>query len=322
MIEKKYYAGIDIGGTFVKCGIVSSDGEILVKGKIPTGKDRPYQEIAKDIAEFVKDLEKQVGVETRAVGIGCPGSIDSANGVIVYSNNIAWENVPLGKELEKLLQKPTFITNDANAAALGESFIGAGKNYSSSILITLGTGVGGGIVLDNKLFEGNCSAGAEIGHHVIRKNGRKCTCGRKGCFEAYASATAIMDQGRKAMRKNPNSAMWKACNGDIKALDGKIIFDCAQAGDTSAQKVVDDYIDYLAEGIANLANIFRPEAVLLGGGVSAQGDALIIPTQKEVDARLYGGTSYAPVKVAVATLGNDAGLCGAGKLAMDGEALK
>ena len=322
MQDKKYYAGIDIGGTFVKCGIVSEDGEILVKGKIPTGKDRPYLEIATDIANFVKALEKQAGVETRAVGIGCPGSIDSAKGVIVYSNNIAWENVPLGKALEELLNKPTYITNDANAAALGESFIGAGKDYASSILITLGTGVGGGIVLDNKLFEGNLSAGAEIGHHVIRKNGRKCTCGRKGCFETYASATALMSQGRKAMRKDRDGMMWKACDGDVKKLDGKIIFDCAQAGDKVAQAVVDEYIDYLAEGIANLSNIFRPEAILLGGGVSAQGDKLIIPTQKLADERLYGGTSYAPVKVAVATLGNDAGLCGAGKLAMDGEAVK
>ncbi len=316
-MEKKYYVGVDIGGTFVKCGIVSSTGEILVKGKIPTGKDRPYGEIAKDIAEFAKKLEAEAGVETLAVGVGCPGSINSATGVIVYSNNIAWENVPLGAELEKRLGKPTFVTNDANAAALGESFIGAGKDYHSSILVTLGTGVGGGIVLDDKLFEGNFSAGAEIGHHVIRKNGKQCTCGRKGCFETYASATALMAQGRTAMKKHRDSAMWSACKGDVSALDGKIIFDCAQAGDKAAQKVVDGYIDYLAEGIANLANIFRPEAVLLGGGVSAQGDNLIVPTQKAVNARLYGGAEYAPVKVAVATLSNDAGLCGAGKLAMD-----
>lgn len=322
MQEKRYYAGIDIGGTFVKCGIVAEDGEILVKGKIPTGKDRPYLEIAEDIANFVKKLEKQAGVQTRAVGIGCPGTIDSAKGVIIYSNNIAWENVPLGKTLEKLLNKPTYISNDANVATLGESFIGAGKDYASSILITLGTGVGGGIVLDNKLFEGNLSAGAEIGHHVIRKNGRKCTCGRKGCFEAYASATALMSQGRKAMKKDRDSKLWEACQGNEKKLDGKLIFDCAQAGDKTAQSVVAEYIDYLAEGIANLANIFRPEAVLIGGGVSAQGDKLVIPTQKLVDERLYGGTSYAPVKVAVATLGNDAGLCGAGKLAMDAVAKK
>ena len=316
---KKYYAGIDIGGTFVKCGIVDSDGSIIVKGKIPTGKDRAYQEIAKDIAAFVTELENQAGVQTQAVGIGCPGTVDSETGVIIYSNNIAWENIPLGKELEKILNKPTYITNDANAAALGESFVGAGKEYNSSILITLGTGVGGGIVLDGKLFEGNGSAGAEIGHHVIRKNGKQCTCGRKGCFEAYSSATALMREARTRMAKNKDSMLWAVCNGNKQNVDGKMIFDCAKAGDETAKNVVDWYVDYLAEGIANLANIFRPEAILLGGGVSAQGDALIIPTQKLVNERLYGGTQHAPVKVTVATLGNDAGLCGAGKLAMDGE---
>ena len=319
MQEKKYYAGIDIGGTFVKCGIVSSQGEIIVKGKIPTGKERTYQEIAKDIANFVRELEEKAGVQTQAVGIGCPGTVDSEKGVIIYSNNIAWENIPLGQELEKQLGKPTYITNDANAAALGESFIGAGKAYNSSILVTLGTGVGGGIVLDGKLFEGNCSAGAEIGHHVIRKNGKKCTCGRKGCFEAYSSATALMKEAREKMKKNKASMLWERSGGKAENVDGKVIFDCAKAGDKTAKKVVDWYVDYLAEGITNLANVFRPEAVLLGGGVSAQGDALIIPTQKLVNERLYGGANYAPVKVAVATLGNDAGLCGAVKLAMQGE---
>ena len=319
MQEKKYYAGIDIGGTFVKCGIVSSQGEIIVKGKIPTGKERTYQEIAKDIANFVRELEEKAGVQTQAVGIGCPGTVDSEKGVIIYSNNIAWENIPLGQELEKQLGKPTYITNDANAAALGESFIGAGKAYNSSILVTLGTGVGGGIVLDGKLFEGNCSAGAEIGHHVIRKNGKKCTCGRKGCFEAYSSATALMKEAREKMKKNKASMLWERSGGKAENVDGKVIFDCAKAGDETAKKVVDWYVDYLAEGITNLANVFRPEAVLLGGGVSAQGDALIIPTQKLVNERLYGGANYAPVKVAVATLGNDAGLCGAVKLAMQGE---
>lgn len=319
MQDKKYYAGIDIGGTFVKCGIVSSQGKIIIKGKIPTGKERTYQEIAKDIANYVTELEQKAGVQTQAVGIGCPGTVDSDKGIVMYSNNIAWENIPLGKELEKLLGKPAYITNDANAAALGESFIGAGKEYGSSILITLGTGVGGGIVLDGKLFEGNCSAGAEIGHHVIRKNGKKCTCGRRGCFEAYSSATALMKEARARMKKNKDSMLWKQSGGKAENVDGKVIFDCAQAGDSTAQGVVDWYVDYLAEGIANLANIFRPEAILLGGGVSAQGDALIIPTQKLVNERLYGGTQHAPVKVTVATLGNDAGLCGAGKLAMDGE---
>lgn len=322
METKKYYAGVDIGGTFIKCGIVASDGEILVKGKIPTRRNKPYEEIVSGIASFIKELETQAGVETCAIGVGFPGNVDSANGVVLYGNNVAWKNQPLGKDLEKALKKPAYVTNDANSAVLGECFIGAGKEYDSCILVTLGTGVGGGIIIDGKLFEGNLSAGTEIGHHVMKKNGRKCSCGRRGCFETYASATALMKAGRRAMRKNPGGRLWQASGGISKNVDGKMIFDLAQDGDAVAQDVVDRYIDDLAEGVTNLANIFRPEAVLLGGGVSAQGEALSKPVQDLLNKRIYGGTEYAPVKVAVATLGNDAGLCGAGKLAMDGEAQK
>ena len=192
-----YYIGIDLGGTFVKCGIVDEQGKILIKDKIPTGNGRPYTEIAADMAEFAKQLISRAGLkkeDVKAAGIGAPGTVDSKNGVIVYSNNIRWENVPLCREIEKRLGLPTYITNDANAAALGENFCGAGKDYQSMVFITLGTGVGGGIIIDGKIFEGNKSAGAEIGHEVIRMGGEKCTCGRRGCFEAYASATALLLQ--------------------------------------------------------------------------------------------------------------------------------
>lgn len=180
-----YYIGIDLGGTFVKCGIVDEQGNILVKDKFPTGNGRPYSEIAADMADFAEQLISRAGLkkeDVRAAGIGAPGTIDSKNGVIVYSNNIRWENVPLCKEIEKRLGLPTYITNDANAAALGENFCGAGKDYESMVFITLGTGVGGGIIIDGKIFEGNKSAGAEIGHEVIRMGGEKCTCGRRGVF--------------------------------------------------------------------------------------------------------------------------------------------
>lgn len=310
-----YYAGIDLGGTFIKCGIVDEEGKIVVKDKIPTGKERPYAEIAADMAKLVKDLAASAGVEVKAAGIGSPGTIDSKNGVIVYSNNIQWSKVPLAKEVEKNLSLPVAITNDANAAALGENFCGAGKKYRSMILVTLGTGVGGGIVIDGKLFEGNRSAGTEIGHEVIRMRGEKCTCGRRGCFEAYASATALINQTKRAMIKNPDSALWKAA-GSLDEVNGKTAFDAAETGDRAATRVVRNYIAYLAEGIANLINSFRPEAVLLGGGVCAQGDGLLKPLRRKVARLVYGGMKYAPVKIETASLGNDAGLCGAAALAM------
>lgn len=308
------YAGIDLGGTFIKCGIVTEDGKILVKDKIPTGKERDYREIAADMAALVQRLAAEAGVGLEAVGIGSPGTIDSKNGVIVYSNNIAWKNVPLCGEVSVRLGLPAYITNDANAAALGEHFCGAGSKYSSLILVTLGTGVGGGIIIDGKLFEGNKSAGAEIGHSVIRFGGEKCTCGRRGCFEAYASATALIRQTKRAMEKDPQSKMW-AIAGSLDNVDGKTAFDGLRAGDRAAKKVVKDYIRCLAEGICNLLNEFRPEAILLGGGVCAEGDTLLLPLKKEVDKRLFGGTEYAPFDLCKASLGNDAGLCGAARLA-------
>ena len=314
-----YYAGIDLGGTFIKCGLVDETGNIICKDKIPTGKERPYREIAADMANLVFALADRAQIgrqDVKAVGIGAPGAIDSKNGVIIYINNICWKNVPLCREVSAAVGLPAYITNDANAAALGEHFCGAGKKYSSTIFVTLGTGVGGGIVIDGKLFEGNKSAGAEIGHEVIRFGGEKCTCGRRGCFEAYASATALIAQTRRAMLKDRDSALWKLCGGELERVDGKTAFDGMRAGDKCGERVVKRYIGYLAEGITNLANVFRPEAILLGGGVCAEGDNLLKPLKRKVHRLLYGGTKYAPVEIAVASLGNDAGLCGAARLAM------
>ncbi|MBD5631626.1 MAG: ROK family protein [Clostridia bacterium] len=314
----KYYAGIDLGGTYIKCGIVSADGQLIIKDKIPTGSERPYIEIAEDMAKLVKSLEAKSGVTVEAVGIGSPGTVNSKKGIIVYSNNIEWENVPLGDCIGNMLQIPVFITNDANAAALGESYMGAGKKFNSIVLITLGTGVGGGIVLDGKLYEGGYSAGAELGHTVIRMKGEKCTCGRRGCFEAYASATALINSTKAAMKKNPESLMWHICGGVIDNVDGKTPFDAMQQGDKAAKKVVNEYVRYLGEGITNVCNVFRPDAVLLGGGVCAQGETLLKPLRKYVKRNIFGGVAYAPVKILTATLGNDAGIYGAARLAMCG----
>ena len=315
--DKKYYAGIDLGGTYIKGGIVSSDGELIIKDKIPTGTHRPYVEIINDMAELVNSLAGRAGVTVEAVGIGSPGTVDSKNGVIVYSNNFGWKNIPLGERIGDILKIPVFITNDANAAALGESYMGAGKDYNSIVLVTLGTGVGGGIVLDGKLYEGGRSAGAELGHTLIRLNGEKCTCGRRGCLEAYASATALINHTKAAMKKHPESDMWRICGGVADNVDGKTPFDAMHSGDKTAKKVVKDYIRYLGEGITNFCNVFRPDAVLLGGGVCAQGATLLKPLRKFVGSNIFGGVAYAPVKILTATLGNDAGVYGAVRLAMD-----
>lgn len=314
-MEKRFYAGIDIGGTTIKCGIVDSDGKILVKDSIPTG-EADCARMAKAMAELIKRLEKQAGVKVEGAGIGAPGLIDSEHGVIVFSGNIAWKNVPVCAELEKYLSVPVKIANDANVAALGETKAGSGKNYNDVLFLTLGTGVGGGIIIGGKLFEGFRSAGAEIGHHIIRFDGEKCTCGRKGCFEAYGSATALIRQTKRAMENNRNSKLWQVCP-DLDKVSGKTVFDGVKAGDKTAEEVLDGYTTYLAEGIVNLVNILRPEAVLIGGGVSAAGDALLNPLRQKVYKSVFGGTQYAPLNIEIATLGNDAGLIGAAYLVMD-----
>ena len=311
----KYYIGVDIGGTSIKSGLLDENGAILFTEKCVTQKDA--DSVIGDIVTLVKRLLKESGKKVEGVGVGCPGLINSANGEVVYSNNLHWKNVPLKQKLETALSLPVFITNDANAAALGEFFCGAGKKYNSLVLITLGTGVGAGIVMNGKLFEGNLGAGVELGHEVIRVGGEKCTCGRKGCFEAYASATALIRFAVSAMKKDGNSLLWQLCGGDESKVDGLIIFDALKKGDKTAAKVVKKYVYYLSEGLVNVINAFHPEAVALGGGICGAGDAFLKPLKRRVNKYIYGGTEFAPVDLVVASLGNDAGLTGAAKLAID-----
>jgi len=310
----KYFIGIDLGGTNIKAGVIDENGNIIIKKSVKTVKERSFNEIVKDMALLCFDAVKDAGIpfdKIEAIGVGAPGSIDSKNGIIVYSNNLNWSNVELTKELVKLTGKKTFVTNDANAAALGEAKYGSGKNYSDSVLITLGTGVGSGIVIDGKLFEGYKSAGAEVGHMVIIENGEQCTCGRKGCFEAYSSATALIRDTKNEMKFHKDSIMWNLCEGNIEKADGRTAFLAAEKGDKYAKDVVGIYIQHLAEGIINIVNILRPQVVILGGGVCNEGDNLIKPLEELVFLRMYGGTEYAPVEIRIASLGNDAGLLGA-----------
>ena len=311
------YIGIDVGGTDIKYGLMSEAGEIIEKGKIPTPAGCGYAETVKAIASAVRELSVRHGAQVSGVGIGAPGVVDGERGVILTSGNLGWENKPLAGDLSAKLGIPVTLANDANAAAFGEYICGAGSDYKSVVLITLGTGIGSGIVLNGKLFEGCEGAGAELGHEVIRMDGEKCACGRRGCFEAYASATALIKQTRRAMEKDRQSMLWRLCGGDTESVNGKTAFDGATAGDKAAKRVVNNYLRYLSEGLANIANAFRPEAVLIGGGISAQGENLTKPLQKRVDKLMLGHGAYAPVKILTASLGNDAGLMGAAMLAKE-----
>ncbi|MDY6094498.1 MAG: ROK family glucokinase [Candidatus Enteromonas sp.] len=311
--------GVDIGGTSIKTGLVNEAGEILQKWVLPIVKDRNGEDTIEALAQQIKEGLESLHVSKKSIkgiGIGCPGSIDSAKGTCDFAGNLGWENLPIVPILEKTMGIPARITNDANAGALGEAIFGAAKGKKNVILITLGTGVGGGLILDGKLFEGNQSKGAELGHSLLVMDGRPCTCGRKGCIEAYASVTALIADTKKAMVDDPNSTMWDYVNGDIEQVNGKTAFECAKKGDVTAKKVVDQYIHYLGEALINFINVFRPETIVLGGGLSGQKEGLTKPVIRYIEDQDYGfGGLHSPkVDIVVSNLGNDAGILGAASL--------
>lgn len=310
-----YYLGVDLGGTNISVGVVNEEGKIIHRGSTPTMKDRGYQAIVKDMADLCLKLleEKQINLkDVHSIGIGSPGLPDIEKGILVYSNNLDFDNVPLCAEMKKHINLPVFIENDANCAALGESIDGAAKGYKNSITVTLGTGVGGGIILNGKIFSGSFCGGGEIGHMVIVADGEPCTCGRNGCWETYVSATALIREARISAAKYPNSKIFELVNGNIKLIDAKIPFDAAELGDDIAKALIYEYFKYLAIGLGNLINIFQPEIIAIGGGVCAQGENIIKPVTKLVNNMIYGGAIK--TKIVVAKLENDAGIVGAAML--------
>lgn len=315
-MTEKYCIGIDIGGTFIKGAVVDLNGKIVKDGKVPSQTEIGPDQITQNIISLVKTLISDCGLTNQdicGIGMGSPGMVDSQQGTVVFAGNLGWEDYPIAQKVANATGLKVKVANDANVAALGEVKFGGAKDYDNIVMITLGTGVGGGIIVDGKMLEGNRSAGAEIGHTVIVYGGQPCTCGRKGCFEAYSSATALIRETKNAMLAHKNSKMWEI--GSLDNVSGITAFDYAKK-DEYAAEVIENYISYLACGIVNLANIFRPQAVLIGGGVCGQGDNLIKPLQKKVDAELFGKGKGPSVPIFVATLGNKAGVLGAAALVL------
>ena len=303
------YIGIDVGGTTIKGIVLDVGGKLCLEDSIVTGAG---EEIAVNAVTLINRMRNAVKGEYAGVGIGCAGAIDSENGSVVFAGNLKLKNFPLAKIISEKTGLPAKITNDANAAALGEARFGAGKEYTDSVLVTLGTGVGGGIVIGGKLFEGNKSVGAELGHMVIEFGGNKCSCGRRGCFEAYSSATALIKRTKWAMEEDPGSEMWNTYTSET--VSGKTAFEYAET-DIAASEVVDWYIKYLACGLINIANVIRPQVIMLGGGVSGQRERLTAPLQAIIDRETFA-SHFAPVKITTATLGSSAGAYGAAALLM------
>ena len=308
-----YRIGIDLGGTNIVAGVVDDEFRIVATAKCKTRIPRPAEEIVVDMARMAKEAVQNAGLtmaDIAYVGVGSPGTCNADTGIVEYSNNLQFEKLPLRDMLGGMLDKAVYIENDANAAALGEALAGAAKGAQSCVCITLGTGVGGGIIIDGKIYGGFNFAGAELGHTVIMVDGELCTCGQFGCWEAYASATALINQTRRAMVNHPDSAMWSIAE-DLDKVNGRTAFDGMRAGDAVAAQVVDTYIKYIATGLINVINIFQPEVLCIGGGICKEGDTLLKPLAAHIERERYSKYSSHQTRLCVATLGNDAGIIGA-----------
>ncbi|MDR2157097.1 MAG: ROK family protein [Clostridiales Family XIII bacterium] len=313
----RYNIGIDLGGTNIVAGLVDEDGKILSKSGLPTLAGRPARAIAADLAALARDVAEKAGISPRdanSVGVGIPGSADKTTGAVEYACNLGWHDIPLRDMLSDDLGLPVYLANDANAAAYGEYIAGAAKGSDSFVMLTLGTGVGGGLILRGKIVEGFNSAGMEVGHMVIAKGGRPCQCGRSGCFERYASASGLILTAKEYMARRPSSLLWDLSGGDPDKVDGRMPFDAMKQGDPTAKEIVDVYIDDLACGLTSIINILQPEILALGGGIAAQGETLLAPLRTIVSREVYSRTSARNTRIAAAALGNDAGIVGAANL--------
>lgn len=313
-----YYIGIDLGGTNIAAGIVDESFKIVKKGSTPTLVNRDPELIIADMGKLCLELLAETGIgleEVVCAGIAAPGSVNPRTGIIEYANNLPFLRFPIADTLRKYLPvREVYLENDANAAALGEAVGGAAKGKRLSVMITLGTGVGGGVIIDGKIYSGFNYAGAELGHTVIEYNGRQCSCGRKGCFEAYASATALVSMTKEKLAACKDTLMWEMCGNDINKADARIAFAAMKKGDRAGKEVVDMYISYLACGITNMINIFQPEVLLIGGGVCNEKDYLLKPLTEIVNADQYTRNQAVKTEIKIAALGNDAGIVGAAAL--------
>lgn len=311
-MEKKYTIGVDLGGTTITAGLVDENLKILEKITCDTNLPRPAEEVEQSIADLCHQVAEKAGVtfdEIKWVGIGTPGSVNE--GVVEFNANFGYSYWPLAANMSERLGCKVYIENDANAAAYGEYIAGAARGARYAVAITLGTGIGCGVIINGKIFSGFNHAGAELGHMVIVKDGRPCMCGRKGCWEKYASARALTEDTREAMRRHPDNMMWQLVGGDLSKVNAKTAYDGMRAGDPVATEVVNKFTDYVGCGLTDVVNIFQPEIICIGGGISKEGETLLAPVRAYIDREEYARTSHRRVTLKTAQLRNDAGVVGA-----------
>ncbi len=310
------YLGIDVGGTGIKVGVVDENGGLLAQGETPTLAGRPFGDIIRDMGACALDVLAKGGYtvgDVRAVGVGVPGVADQKTGTVVFCTNLGWHNVPLRAELQKHIDKPVFIDNDATVAGYAESVCGVSVGCHSSVFLTLGTGVGGGIVIGGRPWSGFHGVGSEIGHIPMDIEGEPCTCGNDGCLERYCSATAVIRMGRQAVLQHPDSALYAACGGNADAVTAKMVFDCAREGDDVSLKVFRRYVNYLCLALDSVIAFLDPEVIVLGGGLSKAGNFLLDAVRARLPHYLlFKSLPYS--RVEIARLGANAGMIGAAML--------
>lgn len=315
----KYTVGVDVGGTNIAIGIIDENNMLVFKDSVPTPTSKTAQEIINSIVSLLGKIITEINIkdgDIDCIGLGVPGTVNKISGKVEYANNLSFHDEDLVTMLKKHYKNISIVmNNDANAAAYGEFIVGAGKDVNSLIMVTLGTGVGGGIIIDKKLYEGANFAAGELGHFVINCEGIPCNCGRRGCFEAYASASALIEQTKAAMKKEKESILWELCDYNLEKVEGKTLFESVRLFDKTAEKVLNQYIYYLSVGIIDIINIFQPDMVCIGGGISKAGDLILDELNKRVRMEDYARTSVKQTKIVFAKLENDAGMIGAGLLA-------
>ena len=319
-----YYIGVDLGGTNIAVGVVNEKFEILKKGSVPTNANREADEIIRDMAELTLKLLGECGLtvdDVEYAGISTPGTAVRETGVVIYANNLPFMHYPLAAKLSEFSGiKKVLIENDANAAAKAEAVAGAARGAKFSVMITLGTGVGGGIIIDGDIYSGFNSAGAELGHMVIEKDGRPCSCGRRGCWEAYSSATGLInmtkDKIAECREKGIETAMEDMIGHDLSKTSGRTAFTAAKNGDKVGAEVVEEYIDYLACGLTNVVRIFHPDVLSIGGGIANERDNLLVPLRERVTEMMHMPEGFGLPELKIAEMGNDAGIVGAATLGM------
>lgn len=310
------YLGIDVGGTGIKIGVVDQNGCILAQGETPTHVGRPFADIVRDMGLCALDVLNKGGFsaeDVASIGVGVPGVANQQTGVVIFCTNLHWTNEPLREELQKYINKPVYIDNDATVAGYAESICGVSVGCHSSVFLTLGTGVGGGIVINGRPWSGFHGVGSEIGHIPMDIDGEPCTCGNHGCLERYCSATALIRMGREAAKAHPESALNKACGGDCEKINAKMVIDCAKEGDAAADEVFRRYVKYMGLALDTIVAFLDPEMIILGGGVSKAGSFLLDAIRAEVPKYLlFKSLPFA--RIEIARLGADAGMIGAAML--------